>query len=51
MKGFGTGCLLLPSIAVSPQYLTKRRAFASGIAAAGSSIGKLIAKSAAVSNY
>lgn len=37
--GFGSGCMLLPSVAVMPQYFTKRRAFATGIAAAGSSIG------------
>jgi hypothetical protein len=38
--GAGAGCLLLPSVAVMPQYFTKRRAFATGIAAAGSSIGE-----------
>lgn len=37
--GVGAGCLFLPSVAVMPQYFTKRRAFATGIAAAGSSIG------------
>lgn len=37
--GFGSGCMLLPSVAVMPQYFTKHRAFATGIAAAGSSIG------------
>lgn len=40
--GFGSGCMLLPSVAVMPQYFTKRRAFATGIAAAGSSIGGII---------
>jgi hypothetical protein len=39
--GFGSGCMLLPSVAVMPQYFTKRRAFATGIAAAGSSIGNI----------
>ena len=39
--GSGAGCLLLPSVAVMPQYFTKRRAFANGLAAAGSSVGKL----------
>lgn len=37
--GIGAGCLFLPSVAVMPQYFTKRRAFATGIAAVGSSIG------------
>lgn len=37
--GVGAGCMLLPSVAVMPQYFTKRRAFATGIAVAGSSIG------------
>jgi MFS family permease len=38
--GFGSGCMLLPSVAIMPQYFTNRRAFATGIAAAGSSIGE-----------
>ncbi len=38
--GVGSGCMLLPSVAVFPQYFTKRRALATGIAAAGSSLGK-----------
>lgn len=38
--GFGAGCMLLPSVAVMPQYFTTRRAFATGVGAAGSSIGK-----------
>ena len=37
--GVGAGCMFLPSVAVMPQYFTERRAFATGIAAAGSSIG------------
>ncbi len=37
--GFGAGCMLLPSVAVMPQYFTKRKAFATGIGAAGSSLG------------
>jgi MFS family permease len=37
--GVGAGCMLLPSLAVMPQYFTKRKAFATGIAAAGSSLG------------
>ncbi|KAH8590703.1 MFS transporter, MCP family, solute carrier family 16, member 10 [Bisporella sp. PMI_857] len=39
LQGFGAGCLLLPSVAVMPQYFTKRRAFATGIGASGSSAG------------
>lgn len=39
--GCGAGCLLLPSVAIMPQYFTKRRAFATGIGAVGSSLGEL----------
>ncbi|TVY85899.1 Aspyridones efflux protein, partial [Lachnellula willkommii] len=42
LVGCGSGCLLLPSVAVMPQYFTKRRAFATGIGAAGSSLGGVI---------
>ena len=38
--GIGNGLLFLPSIAIVPQYFAKRKALASGIVAAGSSIGK-----------
>ena len=37
--GIGNGLLFLPSIAIVPQYFAKRKALASGIVAAGSSIG------------
>jgi MFS family permease len=37
--GVGAGCFLLPSIAVMPHYFKTRRAFATGVAASGSSIG------------
>ncbi|KAH6705156.1 MFS general substrate transporter [Leptodontidium sp. MPI-SDFR-AT-0119] len=40
--GFGSGCMLLPSVAVFPQYFTKRRALATGLAAAGSSLGGVV---------
>jgi MFS family permease len=40
--GIGAGCLMLPSVAVMPQYFAKRRAFATGIAATGSSVGSFI---------
>ena len=37
--GVGNGLLFLPSIAIVPQYFSKNKALASGIVAAGSSIG------------
>jgi hypothetical protein len=37
--GLGSGCLLLPSVAVMPAYFKTRRALATGIGASGSSIG------------
>lgn len=37
--GLGSGCLFIPSIAVVPAYFTTKRAFATGIAVGGSSIG------------
>ncbi|TVY78527.1 Aspyridones efflux protein apdF [Lachnellula suecica] len=40
--GIGNGCLLLPGVAVMPQYFIKRRAFTTGIAASGSSLGGVI---------
>ncbi|KAK7207743.1 major facilitator superfamily domain-containing protein [Myxozyma melibiosi] len=40
--GLGTGCLFIPAIAVIPQYFTTKRAFASGLVAAGSSLGGVI---------
>ncbi|KAH8660939.1 major facilitator superfamily domain-containing protein [Tricladium varicosporioides] len=42
LVGAGAGCLLLPSVAVMPQYFTTKRAFATGVAAAGSSVGGVI---------
>ncbi len=38
--GIGDGCLFLPSVAIVSQYFTTKKAFATGIAAAGSSIGE-----------
>ena len=38
--GIGNGLLFLPSIAIVPQYFAKRKAFATGIVAIGSSIGE-----------
>lgn len=40
--GLGSGCVFVPSVAVLPQYFKKKRAFANGIAATGSSIGGII---------
>lgn len=40
VTGIGMGCMMLPSVAVMPQYFKTRRAFATGIAASGSSLGK-----------
>lgn len=42
MVGIGNGLLFLPSIAIVPQYFSKRKALASGIVAAGSSIGTFL---------
>ena len=42
--GAGLGGMLLPGAAVIPQYFVKRRAFATGISAAGSSLGKYSAQ-------
>ena len=38
--GLGSGCLFVPSVAILPQYFTTKKAFANGIAASGSSLGK-----------
>ena len=38
--GFGVSCLFLPSITIIMHYFRKRKALATGIAAAGGSIGK-----------
>ena len=40
--GIGAGCMFVPSVALLPQYFQKRRAFANGIAASGSSIGGVV---------
>ena len=40
--GLGTGCLFIPSIALIATYFTSKRAVATGIAVAGSSIGGII---------
>jgi MFS family permease len=41
--GIGMGCLFVPSITVVNTYFTTKRVVASGIAATGGGIGKLIA--------
>ncbi|KAI9810734.1 MAG: hypothetical protein M1827_006072 [Pycnora praestabilis] len=40
--GIGSGCIFVPSVAIIPQYFTTRKAFATGIAASGSSLGGII---------
>lgn len=40
--GAGAGCMMLPAVAIIPQYFTTKRAFATGVAASGSSIGKCL---------
>ena len=39
LVGIGNGLLFLPSLAIVPQYFSKRKSLATGIAASGSSIG------------
>ena len=39
--GLGMTCLFVPCVAVLPPYFSSRRALAMGLAASGSSIGKL----------
>lgn len=40
--GLGAGCLFIPSVAIIATYFKKRRAFATGVGASGSSIGGVI---------
>ncbi|KAL6299490.1 major facilitator superfamily domain-containing protein [Sparassis latifolia] len=40
--GLGAGCLFIPSVAIIATYFVKRRSFATGVAASGSSIGGVI---------
>jgi len=40
VTGFGFGCLFLPAVAIVSQYFSTKKAFATGIASLGSSIGK-----------
>lgn len=42
VTGLGAGCLFLPSIAIVATYFTTKRAVATGITAAGGSIGSVI---------
>lgn len=42
LVGIGSGLLWVPSVAILPQYFTTRKALASGLAAAGSSVGGII---------
>lgn len=43
--GIGNCLLFLPSVAIVPEYFSKKKALASGIVAAGSSIGTFLGKS------
>ena len=45
LVGAGNGLLFLPSIAIVPQYFSTKKALATGIVSAGSSIGNLSANS------
>ena len=38
--GIGAGCLFVPSVAIIPNYFTAKRAFMTGITAAGGSVGE-----------
>jgi MFS family permease len=38
--GLGSGCLFIPSVAIVVTYFNKKRSFAVGLAASGSSLGK-----------
>ncbi|RHZ52014.1 hypothetical protein CDV55_104042 [Aspergillus turcosus] len=40
--GLAAGCLFVPSVAILPQYFKRKRAFANGLAASGSSIGGVV---------
>ncbi|RVX73160.1 hypothetical protein B0A52_02287 [Exophiala mesophila] len=40
--GLGNGCLFVPSVAIIPQYFSRKKALANGIAAAGSSFGGVV---------
>nr|XP_036587680.1 uncharacterized protein CTRU02_02596 [Colletotrichum truncatum]KAF6798622.1 hypothetical protein CTRU02_02596 [Colletotrichum truncatum] len=40
--GLGAGCIFIPSVAIIPQYFSKKRALATGIVATGSSIGGVL---------
>ncbi|KAF9888994.1 hypothetical protein FE257_008164 [Aspergillus nanangensis] len=40
--GLGSGCLFIPSVAIVSTYFTTKKSFATGIAAAGSSLGGII---------
>ena len=40
--GLGQGCLFIPSVAIIPQHFTTKKAFATGLASSGSSLGGVI---------
>jgi MFS family permease len=39
--GVGCGCLFVPSVAIIATYFSRKKAFATGLAASGSSLGML----------
>ena len=41
VTGTGFGCLFLPGVTIVSQYFSTKKAFATGVASLGSSIGKL----------
>lgn len=42
LVGLGNGCLFTPSVAILPQYFSRKRALANGLAATGSSLSGII---------
>lgn len=40
--GLAAGCMFVPSVALLPQYFRRKRGFANGLAASGSSIGGVV---------
>lgn len=40
--GLGAGCMVVPGLSILPQYFLKKRAFVTGIAVCGSSIGGVV---------
>jgi MFS family permease len=49
--GLGAGCLFVPSVAIVAQWFTTRRALATGITAAGGSIGRKIPSNPHITSF